>query len=249
MKALVLLIVSCSLAFAQSPLLTGSGIDWTKPSASSVPDPTTVPGLQNWWVSSDLTNNLIVTNWVDRISGYTLTNGNTTAGIRPTNSTYGVTFDGTSFLTNRMLTVSNKCAFAMVIRPLDTAPAGTPIILGDIPDNIGYGMQSGKFELQGDLYFNANTNNMVDWIQTVNDPTATTPSRAVTTNNVVLASSAGVIVSGTVIGCLGGSAAVIRHAKFQILEFLWYTNNIATNTAWRTTLHTYFTNTYPFITP
>lgn len=62
-------------------------------------DPTNISGLTARWIFVDLAaTNIVITNWVDEIQGIISTNGNSAA--RPTNSSLGVGFNGTTFLTN-----------------------------------------------------------------------------------------------------------------------------------------------------
>lgn len=65
-------------------------------SGSSYPFPVT-GGIAFWWRMDDLATNVVVTNWIDRVSGSVWTNSSVTA---PTNTSGGVYFDGAQELTN-----------------------------------------------------------------------------------------------------------------------------------------------------
>lgn len=87
----VLFLIRSIGCLAQSPLLSGAGIDWTKPPASASVGPATfMQGLMEAWEWTNyLATNQVMTNWVG-LNGTILTNGDTT--LRPTNTALGVGF-------------------------------------------------------------------------------------------------------------------------------------------------------------
>lgn len=60
--------------------------------------PASLPTIRHWWIHSDLVADAPITNWIARISGFGL--GQASVILRPTNSSTGVHFPGTLFLTN-----------------------------------------------------------------------------------------------------------------------------------------------------
>lgn len=88
------------------------------PSSSS--GPAGIPGLNYWWVASDLGSNTnLVTNWVDRISGSAWVNNGTK---QPTNSNSGVYFRNQNQLTNNSPASfgTNSTHFLIVRRDSDS---------------------------------------------------------------------------------------------------------------------------------
>ncbi len=77
MKTIPILFLSCFCAFGQSPLTTGSGIDWTRASAPSF-DPTTIAGLFIYLATDKATSMTnaadatTVKGWTNIVSLYTL---------------------------------------------------------------------------------------------------------------------------------------------------------------------------------
>lgn len=123
MRTLFLLLLSCLPCFAQF------GVEQPMfQLTSKLFAPTDIQGLAYWWNSLDLTNNVTVTNWFDRIQGVVLTNGNLSA--RPTNSAYGVGFGGSTFLTNSVLgggPISAPVSYFIVLKWTDPNNTLSPI--------------------------------------------------------------------------------------------------------------------------
>lgn len=71
------------------------------------------PNLAEYWefTSTSLTTNAAVSNWIGAIQGIILTNGATT--LRPTNSSSGVGFSGTKYLTNLPFAVGSNATITM----------------------------------------------------------------------------------------------------------------------------------------
>jgi len=83
------------------------------------------------WVYSDLTNNAPVTNWIDRIAGSVWTNG--AIANRATNSSSGVFFDSSHYLTNNWQSFPSNVAFGFIVNIVDPDDGGTvhPALLFD----------------------------------------------------------------------------------------------------------------------
>lgn len=123
MRTLFLLLLSCLPCFAQfgveQPMFQLTSTQFA---------PTDIQGLAYWWNSVDLTNNVTATNWIDRIQGVVLTNGNLSA--RPTNSVYGVGFGGSTFLTNSVLgggPIAAPLSYFMIVKWTDPNNTLSPI--------------------------------------------------------------------------------------------------------------------------
>lgn len=92
--------------------------------ASGPQSPTNFAGLAYYWVASDTLiqgTNVTITNWVDRIQGLIWTNE--TAGSRPVNSTNGIYFDGSTWMTNSGMilpTVSDNGWYFIIERTAQT---------------------------------------------------------------------------------------------------------------------------------
>lgn len=97
MRPLLLLILTSLSCFAQVVTLSNANVSgtWnTIPFAS----PTSIPGMAYYWDYSDIAVGSTVPSWTDKIQGKVLSNS--VAGSRPTNSSSGVYFNNTTFLTN-----------------------------------------------------------------------------------------------------------------------------------------------------
>src|ERR1700751_2636245 len=106
MKRVVLTMVGVLIAMfaAAHPMLVNRR-EVAPSSAAATPLPLT--GLSWWWVSTDVTNNTVVTTWVDRLQGATWSQ---TPGITcPTNTSSGMFFNGASnqFLTGSITVVQS----------------------------------------------------------------------------------------------------------------------------------------------
>ncbi len=246
MKALLLLLLSCGIALGQSPLLTGSGIDWTK-APSGVPGPSSVTNLAYWWVASDLTLNTKVTNWVDRIQGAVWTNGDT--ATQPTNSTSGVCFDTTTELTNSVLDLSGApwnggATWCAVIQPISVTPGVVSGVWIKDTRDFGIGFLSSGNAINVNSFgvmFKGLTVKQ-DWMF----PIAGGGSSAYFTNNVQAHDGTGGNLFNNKTYRLASAVSGGTKGAFFIQEFLIYTNLLATQSVNRATLHTYFTNTYNF---
>lgn len=91
MRWFALLLVAWS-AQGQLPVVP---LPQSKPNTAITP---ATLGARYWWAFEDNPTNVNVTNWLDRIAGFALTNG--ANSLRPTNSSTGVGFNGSTYLTN-----------------------------------------------------------------------------------------------------------------------------------------------------
>lgn len=233
----ILLLFSCLPCLAQFPY---SGTTWCLLS-SGVPSPLSIPGLAQWYVYSDQPTNITMSNWVDRIQGLYMTNGD--ASTRPTNSSLGVGFNGSTFLTNRVLCVSNDNTFVLIVQTAAINGGGTSVLEAVVdPTTDPYWMQSSKFELNANIWFNLQANHLNDWIICMRDIDPTKVKGF--TNGIAAATGAGLSTAGEFFN-LAKSRFNLNYVGY-VLELMWFTNNITTNSSWVSTVHTYATNKYNF---
>lgn len=103
------------------------------------------------WISSDLTTNVAVSgNWNDRIQNLALLEG--AAARQPTNSSQGIWFDSTHWLTNFMTgaQMGSNVSFGMIIKIID--PTGGSAIMPGFSGNDFSGADGGG---RIDLRFNS----------------------------------------------------------------------------------------------
>lgn len=243
----IFVFLACLSCKAQLPILPTTLL-----SSSSIPDPTTVPGLALWWVSSDLSVGPKVSDWVDRIQGKHWTNGN--SAKQPTNSATGVYFDGSvTVLTNdgsfKLTTASGLFTIWAIVKPVQDGDGGTQRAFLTQPNNV---QQAGKglywFNhtftdvTGGTVYFKGVTNNYQDYIF----QSDVTVPHTWYTNNAATATGINIQVGGDVTFFNLGQNPTVNNGWFYVAEIGLYTNDIGANSTYRATLHTYATNKYSY---
>lgn len=236
----LLLLISLS-ASAQLPV-----VPFTVPVASGVPGPDTVSGLQFRWVASDLTVGAKVTNWVDRVQSAVWTNG--ASSLQPTNSASGVCFDGSTVLTNAVITFTTAAKPVIWIVAKNMRNNNNFDSFLTSPSGLSPGIEfSATFVADPNSlthWFAAITNVYQDWYVPGNG-SAFSGVPLWYTNNVSTTHNSGLIASGTAnIFNFAGQQAGGTKGYFYVQEIAVYTNDLSS--ANRTTLHTYATNTYAF---
>lgn len=188
-----------------------------------------------WWVSSDLTTNTPVTNWVDRIQGFVWGQGN--VATQPTNSALGVGFGGSQSMTNTGGHGSPGASFFWIYEA--TVSSANAYLIGS-PGGGGYG-----FVL-----------NSLAWTQPgfphSDLSSATIPTGKLEdvewdgsnffTNGVL---SVNVTMAGFDLTTLGSVNGSIDFWKGYITEIGWWTNTVFDSVT-VSNLHHYATNTYHF---
>lgn len=242
---------------AQNPLMTASGIDWTKPASSgnAIPSQT---NLWLYWNSADpLTasgSGNVISNWIDRVQGMPWTNGNSSQATA-TAQTIGVLFNGTtSKMTNTISfpSVSGDYVTAfLIVKCLRTSNIADGFFT-DIPGNTsnGFDWSSGTVAVPNSLsaLWAQPSSVIQDWIVPIFNLGAGSPKAY--TNNVAAKTLSTQIfgsINGTALGATQGGGAP---GDFDICVIALFTNattsiDISTNAAWRATMHTWATNNSP----
>lgn len=110
-----------------------------------LPYPQTLADTMGYWVSSDLPLSNSVASWVSRISASD-TLAQTVSGNRPTNSSLGVYFGGTSVLTNNSKSwwssvAGNSGTFFFIVYKNSYTDAALEIMLQDYPGGVSTGFK------------------------------------------------------------------------------------------------------------
>lgn len=239
----------CLPCFAQFPY---SGVAWKSATSSAPPGPATFPGMDLYWVASDLPVGPKVSSWVDRIQGKLWTNGN--SSTQPTNSALGIYFDGSNgVLTNdgswAMLTAGPPCTWWVVLKPVENGKSSTRRPFINAVVNVS---QNGK----GFYWFDAKvstlnaqailpgvTNNMIDWmINQGNDATHWVTNGVYQSVDFTLKLQSASDWNGLNLA----QNPSFGHGWFYLAELGRYTNDCSTNTTIQAALHLYATNTYSY---
>jgi hypothetical protein len=204
-----------------------------------------IPGLQYWFVSSDLSNGITASNWIDRVQGAVLTNG--APSKRPTMDNNGCLVFNLQYITNRIFGVSNQTTMCLIMSPDHLPASGTESFFTDGPPttSIQYRFFApNQWALQNGPLFTEVIGRTNDIIVTING--LKVADDLVITNGVTVG---GISVqgTGTAFGVVGGLADSFGPGQFHIRELLWYTNsNFATNATAVALFHKYATNTYNY---
>lgn len=251
MKPLLILLLSCVMAWAQVPI--SKRLPWFSGHGAGVPGPASIAGLTYWWVSLDMPTNTIATNWVDRINSVLLTQANTSK--QPTNSALGVGLNGTTFLTNKFGTLNwgqgfgsgNNTVFVVYQA---TSLSGFNTILGFSgggEQGLLYENPPWSYKASVNVAFTGGTTT----INTERDLELVWSGTTYTfyTNGILCKTATATPSSLTfdVLGCNQSATAPpgIDFWKGYIVEIGFYTNTSLTSGN-VSTLHNYFTNTYNY---
>lgn len=246
------LLLLCSTAMGQGflsyqvPDLSGVPNKNPTPCIASFTDPSQISGLALRWVASDLTNNVAVSNWVDRVQSNHLVQA--TGANQPTNSSDGVRFDDTKFLTATNWTITQgKDSLFIVIKwdtdaghdywvftntgnnnRLDVAGGGANTVNWTSGSSLASWVLS-NFGRMDAAYFMGTGGNTNGWY----------------TNGVFVSGNTGAGFTTSPITAVGGTGSATTGIHGSIMEIDFYTN--ITFTADQVcSLHYYATNQYQF---
>jgi hypothetical protein len=257
MRLALLILILPVLCLAQHPLLTGAGIDWASglPSGTVGTPPNQITNIRYWWNFSDNPTNVNVTNWVDRIQGLVLTNN--ADSKRPTNSTTGVGFNGSTYLTNianfTILVGTGATGSVWVVCSMVTSAGAFGAVIGDrTSGGNGFGESSGT---QMKWFGAGGSGTICDFVSgtTIRDVgiviTNTTSGQMLFWTNNVFINTAGIGAGDTTnpqkwVGCAESSGNPASFSKVKILDLAFFYGKLTTTDL--TGLHKWATNQYGF---
>lgn len=211
-------------------------------------------GARYWWVSSDLTTNVNVTNWVDRIQSFVFTNGDDS--LRPTNSATGVGFDGSHWLSNTPgfdweTSGAGTASVWVVFSPVTAAAANGGFLASDSSAGSGIyspsGNQMKNFGDKGNAtmfnFVSGNTYDMAITISNIAGQTYNWTNNVFATTAIAGQPNRTAGHSNQIYLAKDGQASPVFF-KGKVLELVWFYSNIEASVI--SQLHTYATNKYGY---
>lgn len=224
---------------------------------SHLPVPQRIPGLERWWVASDLGGVSSVSDWTDRIQGKVLRKDVAGGAISNSQTNY-VTFATNTRMTNTAqdyVLPSNSGSlarsFVILLKMTPGHTTGNQCIYTattDAADGLSYLATVHAVEWFANSILNnfAATNGVLqDWFLTMTNPAAGSVSFRVFTNGVWCSDTA--VNAPRTLYSIGGNGAGNNPLFGDVYEILSYTNAgtpLTSNNVAQ--LHTYFTNTYGY---